>query len=122
MIKRQKGASGLSILFTIVVIVFFGATGLKLTPVYLDNFTVKGALDALDEQPGITKMSRSKIKSVLMKQLQINNVRNIKNEDIVVNKEKGRLTVNIDYEIRMDLIQNIDLLVSFENQFEAVAH
>jgi len=122
MIKRQKGASGLSILFTIVVIVFFGATGLKLTPVYLDNFTVKGALDALGEQPGITKMSRSKIKSVLMKQLQINNVRNIKNEDIVVNKEKGRLTVNIDYEIRMDLIQNIDLLVSFENQFEAVAH
>lgn len=122
MIKRQKGASGLSILFTIVVIVFFGATGLKLTPVYLDNFTVKGALDALDEQPGITKMSRSKIKSVLMKQLQINNVRNIKNEDIVVNKEKGRLTVNIDYEIRMELIQNIDLLVSFENQFEAVAH
>lgn len=122
MIKCQKGASGLSILFTIVIIVFFGATGLKLTPVYLDNFTVKGALDALDEQPGITKMSRSKIKSVLMKQLQINNVRNIKNEDIVVNKEKGRLTVNIDYEVRMDLIQNIDLLVSFENQFEAVAH
>jgi hypothetical protein len=122
MIKRQQGASALSILFTIVIIIFFGTTGLKLTPVYLDNFTIKGALDALDEQPGITKMSRSKIKNVLMKQLQINNVRNIKSEDIVVNKEKGRLTVNIDYEVRMDLIQNIDLLVSFENQFEAVAH
>jgi len=122
MIKHQKGASGLSILFTIVVIVFFGATGLKLTPVYLDNYTIKGALDALDEQPGITKMSRSKIKSVLMKQLQVNNVHNVKNEDIVVNKEKGRLTVNIDYEVRMKLVQNIDLLVSFENQFEAVAH
>jgi len=104
MIKRQKGASGLSILFTIVVIVFFGTTGLKLTPVYLDNYTIKGALDALDEQPGITKMSRSKIKSVLMKQLQINNVHNVKSEDIVVNKEKGRLTVNIDYTVRMDLI------------------
>ena len=122
MIKRQQGASGLSILFTLVIIVFFGATGLKLTPVYLDNYTIKGALKALDEQPGITKMSRSKIKSLLMKQLQVNNVRNIKKEDIVINKEKGRLTVNIDYEVRLDLIQNIDLLVSFENQFEAVSH
>jgi len=122
MIKYQRGASGLSILFTIMIIVFLVATGLKLTPIYLDNATIKGAMDALNEQPGITKMSRGKIKNILLKQLQINNVRNIKNEQIVIKKEKGRLTVNVDYEIRLDLIQNIDLLVSFENQFEAVAH
>lgn len=120
--KNQRGASGLSILFVIVVIVFFGATGLKLIPVYLDNAAVKGALDTLEEQPGITKMSKSKIKSILLKQFQVNNVRNIKKESIVVNKEKGRLTVNIDYEVRLDLIQNIDMIVSFENQFEAVSH
>lgn len=120
--KYQRGASGLSILFTIMMVVFFVATGLKLTPVYLDNATLKGAMDALNEQPGITKMSRSKIKGILLKQLQINNVRNIKKEDIVVVKEKGRLTVNVDHEVRLDLIQNIDLLISFENQFEAVAH
>lgn len=122
MSKYQRGASGLSILFTIMMVVFFVATGLKLTPVYLDNATLKGAMDALNEQPGITKMSRGKIKGILLKQLQINNVRNIKNEDIVVVKEKGRLTVNVDHEVRLDLIQNIDLLISFENQFEAVAH
>ena len=122
MIKSQRGASGLSILFTIMIIVFFVATGLKLTPIYLDNATIKGAMDALNEQPGITKMSRGKIKGILLKQLQINNVRNIKQEQVVIKKEKGRLTVNVDYEIRLDLIQNIDLLVSFENQFEAVAH
>ncbi|MBL4608913.1 MAG: DUF4845 domain-containing protein [Pseudomonadales bacterium] len=122
MIKHQRGASGLSILFTIIIIVFFAGTGLKLTPVYLDNYTIKGALDGLEEHPGITKMSKSKIKSLLLKQLRINNVHNVKKEGIVVKKEKGRLTVNIDYEVRLGLVQNIDLLVSFENQFEAVAH
>lgn len=122
MINHQRGASGLGILFTIVVIVFFGATGLKLTPVYLDNYTIRGALEALNEQPGITKMPNSKVKSILLKQLQINNVHNVTKEDIVVNKEKGRLTVNVDYDVRLNLVQNIDLLVSFENQFEAVAH
>jgi len=119
---NQRGASGLNILFTLVMVIFFGATILKLTPVYLDNYTIKGALDGLNQQPGITQMSQDKIKGVLLKQLQINNVHNVDAKGIVVKKENGRLTVNIDYEVRMDLVQNIDLIVSFENKFEAVAH
>lgn len=120
--NNQRGASGLSLLFTLVVVIFFGATILKLTPVYLDNYTIKGALDGLNQQPGITQMSQVKIKDLLLKQLRINNVHNIDAKDIVVKKENGRLTVNVDYEVRMDLVQNLDLIVSFENKFEAVAH
>ncbi len=120
--NNQRGASGLNILLTLVMVIFFGATILKLTPVYLDNYTIKGALDGLNQQPGITQMSQDKIKGVLLKQLQINNVHNVDAKGIVVKKENGRLTVNIDYEVRMDLVQNIDLIVSFENKFEAVAH
>ena len=122
MFKRQQGASALGILFTITMVLFAASTAIKVTPLYTDNYTIKGALDALDEQPGITKMSSRKVSSLLMNSLRVNNVHNIKSEDIVIKKEKGRLTVNIDYEVRLDLVQNIDLLFSFENQFEAVSH
>ncbi|HEX4974446.1 MAG TPA: DUF4845 domain-containing protein [Pseudomonadales bacterium] len=120
--NKQGGASGLNVLFTIVMVVMVGMVALKLIPVYLDNYTIKGALDSLNEQAGITQMTPEKIKSILSNQLQINNVHNLDPKSIVIKKYNGRLTVNIDYEVRIDLVQNVDLLVSFENKFEAVAH
>ena len=120
--KHQQGASALGVLFTITMVLFTAATAIKVIPLYSDNYTIKGALDALEEQPGITKMSSRKISSLLLKSLKINNVHNVKGDDIVIKKEKGRLTVNVDYEVRLNLVQNVDLLFTFENQFEAVSH
>lgn len=120
--NKQRGASGLSILFTIVIVVLIGMVTLKLVPVYLDNYTIKGALDGLNQQAGVTQMSPEKIRTILSNQLRINNAHDLDPKKIVIKKENGRLTVNIDYEVRIDLVQNVDLIVSFENKFEAVAH
>ncbi|MBV1885285.1 MAG: DUF4845 domain-containing protein, partial [Gammaproteobacteria bacterium] len=39
-----------------------------------------------------------------------------------VKKEKGKLTITLNYEKRIPLVQNLSLLIDFENQYEAVSH
>ena len=95
---------------------------MHIVPAYMDNMGLRGAFDALDNQVGITKMSKKKIKAILNKQLTVNNVRGLPMENLVVKKEKGKLTVTLNYEKRIPLIQNLSLLIDFKNQYEAVSH
>lgn len=119
---HQKGASLYNILLVFVFAGALVAVVMQVIPAYMDNMALRSALDSLDNQVGVTKMSKRKIKGILHKQLTVNNVRDLPLDEIVVKKEKGKLVVTFDYERRITLVQNISLLIGFENKYEAVSH
>lgn len=120
--ERQKGVSLYNALIYMSVIGMLFAVVMHIVPAYMDNMGLRGAFDALDNQVGITKMSKKKIKAILNKQLTVNNVRGLPMDNLVVKKEKGKLTITLNYEKRIPLVQNLSLLIDFENQYEAVSH
>jgi len=122
MSRHQKGASLYNILIYVVIIGLSAAMILQVVPAYIDNASVKSALESLDNHVGITGKSKKKIKSIIRKQLTVNNVRDIPLEHLKVQKKKGKLIVTFDYDKKIPIAQNMFLLIEFKNKYEAVSH
>jgi hypothetical protein len=118
-LKRQRGLSSLGWLFVISVAGFALLCGFKLGPVYLDNNFVRGALQSLAKEGEIGSMSNGEIRSKLSKLFTINNIRGEVTKKVKIERKKDRVLVNINYEERIPLIYNIDVVLTFENQLDS---
>lgn len=114
--------TGLGWITVLFLIGFFIFLAFKLVPIYLEHHSVKSVLASLQEEPLITKQSVTKVRSMVLKRLNTNGVRDIKKEHININKTPGTLNVSIVYEVRKDMVGNIDILVSFDDEVEMVAN
>ncbi len=115
--RKQQGMTTGGMLLTVLAVLFAASVVMKLFPVYLDNYTIKSILESLDRQPEISKASPRQIKSTIAKNFQTNMIRDISLDQVVTKREEGMLVVDINYERRVDLIGNIDLVVTFENNW-----
>lgn len=114
---KQKGITGIGWLFVLVIIGFSALVVLKMTPMYLEYFSVKTSLDSLAKEtlPG---KSKAEIRSMLMKRLDINDVDRVTKDDIEIIIRGGDVTVSIDYEAREDLVGNVGLIADFSYSIE----
>ncbi|WP_020405557.1 DUF4845 domain-containing protein [Hahella ganghwensis] len=116
--KKQTGASMYVTMLWILIGVSVIYLALKITPIYLDNYTIASALDGLKRETNLAKLTNQEILKRLDKHLVINNVRNFNKENVEIVREKTSVSINIDYEVRTNIIKNIDAVVSFENRLE----
>jgi len=119
-IKRQQGVTALGWLIILGLIAFFVSLGLKIYPIYWENYNIKSALSSLEKTQGISRMSRSKIRSLLQKKLDINYITTIKKNNIKVNKRNGAAVVEINYTVKTPLVAQLSLLAEFQERIEAV--
>jgi len=119
--RNQKGASALSIM----VILFLAASILtivmKVAPMFFDNMTIAKVLEDIGDQTDIAELSDDEIISAFSKRLTINNVRDFDVKKVVIKRDDGLLTIDINYEKRENIFKNIDAVASFENHFETKA-
>lgn len=109
-------------LLVLGLIAFFTLITLRLVPLYLEYGKVASALESLQNEPGITSQSRSEIVTLVTRRFDVNDVREVDPKLIKVSKDKGMLTVSIDYERREHLIGNVDVVATFDKKVEVVAH
>jgi len=114
-IRKQQGWTMWSLMFTLLVIGSTAWIGLKIIPLYMDNSTISGAIKPLAQDRSLADASYDEIVTLIRKRLSINNVRWVKPEDIEFVEEDNFTQVRIDYEKRIKMVSNIDLVVTFEN-------
>ena len=119
---KQHGASMFGILLILSIGSLFLMTAFKLVPVYIEATNVKTAINNLQDKPGLTKMSKQKIKSSLQQSLDMNGQRDVDLSGLEVTNEADRIIITLNYDKRVPWIQNIDLMLHFENEFVAVKH
>lgn len=119
-ITKQRGASMLNILLMLGLLVFIAFTGVKIGSFYIDNNVVKKGLNELDDVPFITKKSAREINDILRSKYSMNNLNIDYKNEIKVDKRSDRLVVDVNYERRVHVVSNIDVVVTFENHYEAV--
>jgi len=118
--NRQKGASLLSIMIILIVGGIFFSVGFKLYPAYFDYQLVDSVLtDITQDQEELSKSTRQ-IRSDLAKKFRINQVNLPEKDSLVIRQEKGVLYFDLDYEVRVPMFYNVDAVVSFNKQYEAV--
>jgi len=115
---KQQGASMYVTLIWIIIGISVATLGVKIGPIYLDNYTIASALGNLKQDENLWKLSNKEIVKRLYRQLQINNIRNFDAKNITIVRDKTKLSVNVDYEVRTNIVRNIDAVVSFENHLE----
>lgn len=121
-LKSQQGMTAIGWLIVLGLIGFFVLLALRMTPAYLEYFTVKATLESLQNEPGITEKTPSEIRNMLGKRFDINDVKNITSKDIKIDNQGGRLNVGVDYEVRVGVLGNVDAVMKFDHEIEVIRH
>lgn len=118
--RYQTGMTAIGWLLVLGLIAFFTLITLRLVPLYLEYGKVASVIESLKSEPGITSKPRTEIVKLVSRRFDVNDVRNVDARIIKVSKDKGVLTVSIDYERRQHLIGNVDVVAVFDKQVEVV--
>ena len=118
---RHNGMTYLGMLILLIVIAFFAIVLIKVGPLYMEHFKVKSSLDSLAEEVknGQTVLAPQELERHLRNRLSVNDVEHVKENDIKISREGRKTVIEVDYEARVTLFGNLDLVAKFpDNRVE----
>jgi len=119
--RRQNGMTYLGMLIMLIVIAFFAIVLIKVAPLYMEHFKVKSSLDSLAQEAKDDQsvLSPIEVEKHLLNRLNINDVQHVTKNDIKITREGHKMVVEVDYEARVTLFDNLDLVARFpDNRVE----
>lgn len=114
MINRQRGGIG-SWLFLIVILGGALSMGLKLVPLYMDHNTMSKVMDKIASEEGVANKGKKELQDMLIQRFKMNNIRDFNvRDELEINRSGKGTELVLDYEVRIKLISNIDIIASFD--------
>lgn len=117
--SKQGGASAL------VMVIFLGLAAVVLTiafklyPVFYEHWQIESVAKSFQEESGLDELTIKEIEKRFKTRLSTNNVREFNFEEgVLITMEDGLLTIDVDYEQRVNMYRNIDALVTFKKLYE----
>lgn len=117
-LSKQRGMSVPAMIFLLLIVVSMGTFAIKTVPAYLDFNTIDGAINSVLSDSKLGLKSTGEMRDGIKKRLDINNVEVIDADQIRIEKQGGQVYMAVDYEVRNDLFYNIDVVMSFEKEYE----
>ncbi|HEX8594026.1 MAG TPA: DUF4845 domain-containing protein [Pseudomonas sp.] len=116
--SSQKGLSFVGWLLTLALVAFALNVAFKMVPHYLDHRSMKQIIDAVDTDPSLNINTIGDFYSYVGKSMQVNSIRDLDlNKVLSVKVENNKFLAHLQYEKRESLIQNIDLVIKFDDTF-----
>jgi hypothetical protein len=116
--KNQQGMTIISLLVLVSIIILVFMLILKIVPIYTNNYKLVGSLNALKSYPELVNLSSEEIKNRFNKNLDMNMVTNVTDQDIKIVKQGDILRINVEYERVEPIVGNLSVLVQFHEGFE----
>ncbi len=114
--KKQHGMSFYGMCIALVIAVFFGMLAIKIVPVYVDNSLMRTAINkALDTQNA--GMVESQIRDNISNSMLVNNITGPARHSVSVTSKNGRIIAQSNYEVRIPIVYNIDVIISFDDTY-----
>jgi hypothetical protein len=110
--SKQQGVSLQNAIVWMAVLGFLAVMAAKLLPAYAEYFTVKKMLNAMYEQ-GDLKGSVRDIRNAFDKRNAIEDVKNVKPDDLEITKEGGEAVVSVSWSVRVPLVSNVSACLDF---------
>ncbi|MGB0360868.1 MAG: DUF4845 domain-containing protein, partial [Endozoicomonas sp.] len=105
------------LIFLFIGVAIF-SLGLKIMPLYIDDYAVKKVVSSLTSRPDSETVSVNQIRAWVQKGLQLNTVK-LEKSEIKITRKNSIVTVDIDYERRVHLFHNVDIVLSFNHDWKA---
>lgn len=112
---RQRGMTLIGWLLVLMTFGFLTLLALKVGPIYMENFTVTRVLKQFEGKSPADYGSSGELIKKVSSSLYINEIRRIKEEDIIVKKSDGKSQLAINYVVRENIFKNLDVIVTFSN-------
>ncbi len=116
--KNQQGIGFIPLIFIMTLLFTVISITLKIVPVYLNHSKVTAMLDQLKQEADGEKKTESDIKGSLSKRININNIDDVTQGDITVNKQGKAFKVLINYEVVKQIYGNLSVLIEFNDEVE----
>lgn len=117
--KRQAGMSVGGWLMVLVMLGFAMTLASQIVPVYVDHSTMSSILDGMAAENGLGQKSDDALYKLIKGRFKMNNVRGFDiKENLVINRTSNGVEIVLDYEVRMPLVKNMDMIASFDKIVE----
>lgn len=117
--KKQSGFSTIGWLVVICIVVAFSTVAIAIVPAYVENIYVQEGLKFLvKNNTDLPNVSASTLKGQLGKYMAINALGDVQSKSFKMKRYDGRLIVNSIYEVRENIVHDIDVVISFKNQLD----
>lgn len=110
---QQRGISFGGFVFGAFLLVFFGITGLKLIPAYMQDAQIKNIFVTIAHDPDMQKASSHDIQVSFSKRASIDNITAIKPDDIDISSDGGMPVLSASYAVKVPLAGNVSLYMEF---------
>lgn len=111
--KYQRGATLMSMLFYSIVVIMIAVLIIKLTPPYIEHFSVKKVINAIGNEPDLSTMTPADIRRSFDRRASVDYITVLKGEDLDITKKDGQTVVSADYAVKVPLVGNITALLDF---------
>lgn len=111
--RNQRGMSFIGILILIVLGLSITLLVVKLTPAYLEFFSVKKIMSAMSRDPAFPAMSPAEIRASFDRRATIDYVTSVTGKDLDLSKESGQNVASIEYAQKIPLVLNLSACMDF---------
>ena len=112
--KAQRGLTILGFLLLAAVVVVFAMVGFRVTPSYIEYYSVKKALDDTMRSGNVDPNNLSAFRAELARRLQTSYVEDVKASDAIVQRAGNQITAELAWERRLHMVGNAYILLEFE--------
>lgn len=110
--RKQRGITLMGTIVTLAILGFVGIMAAKLLPAYLEYASVKKIFKTM-EQSGDTKGTVRDIRKTFDKLNAIEDVKNVKSEDLEISKQGQDAVVSATWSVRVPMVYNISACLDF---------
>ncbi len=110
---QQSGLTMIGFLFVTIVIVVCVMIGFRVTPAYIEYYSIQKAL----EQALVTAKdlnSAAEIRSAFQKRVDSGYIESVKGKDIEITKTRNEVTASVSWTRKLPLVANVSLLLEFD--------
>lgn len=119
--SKQQGMSAVGWLLTIAFVGFFAVIMLKLLPVYFERLSVNYVIGSMEDEIGIGRAGTEEIIQQVLKRLRNNRIETVTRDHIYVTEANRIRVIELEYEVRRNLLGNHDIVISYHNRIEVPA-
>lgn len=119
--RKQAGVTMLGWLIILSLIIGGALMFMKIFPIYSRNFSVKSSISAVAKRSDTPNLAPARIVEDVMKQMGVNSIYGFDKSDIKVQKVRNGVQIRAEYEVRENIVGNLDVIVSFDEVVESEA-
>lgn len=113
-IRKQKGLSIVGFLIVLSLIVFTVFIGIRITPIYLEYYSVVSAMNGIASERGSAQYTPFDLRRKMLDRLYLSYTSGQIKEEHIKILRRGGVQLRVTYEVRKPLIGNLDVVARFD--------